>query len=79
MVDIKIFLEEYYKRRDKILGTKTHNKLSCYWTDFWYKYHSPSVINYGGPNRGYYTFRWQRLYNIFVLIFVLIALYNMII
>lgn len=67
------------KLLNKITGKEIIHTLSCYWTDFWYKYHSPSVISYGGPNRGYYTFRWQRLYNILVLILVLIALYNMII
>lgn len=48
------------------------------WDDFWYEWHYPEHIRYGGGPQGYKTFRWQRLYNIFVFIFVLVALYNMI-
>ena len=47
-----------------------------FWNDFWYEWHYPEHIRYGGGPQGYKTFRSQRLYNILILIIVLIALYK---
>ncbi len=48
-----------------------------FWQDFWYKdNYDWSNVSYGGSPRGSRTFRWQRLYNILVLIIILISLYK---
>jgi len=37
------------------------------WEDFWYEWHYPEHIRYGGGPQGYRTFRKQRLFNVIII------------
>lgn len=44
------------------------------WADFWYEWHYPSSIRFGGGPQGWKSFRWQRLFNIAIATIVLCVL-----
>lgn len=47
-----------------------------YWEHFWYEWHYPEHIRYGGGPQGHRVFRKQRLYNlIIVLVLIIEVLY----
>jgi hypothetical protein len=46
------------------------------WENFWYEWHYPKHIIYGGDPQGHRVFRKQRLYNLIgVVMFIIIILY----
>jgi hypothetical protein len=48
--------------------------------DFFYEWHYPRPIRYGGGPQGYRTFRWERFFivlaNVFLLIIVALIAFN---
>ena len=63
----------YYKNRSK-KRTKFAT-LKRIWDDFWYEWHYPKHIRYGGGPQGYRTFRKQRLFNVIIVLIVAILLW----
>ena len=63
----------YYKRK------KWYSKLPIFvviartWNNFWYEWHYPANIRYGGGPQGWQTFRKQRLFNV-IIIAIVVAL-----
>lgn len=45
------------------------------WLDFWYEWHHPAVINYGGTNRSIRVFRKQRFFNVIVIAVLMVLAY----
>jgi hypothetical protein len=48
-----------------------------FWDDIWWKYHHPHNIRFGGRINIKRTFRWQRMFNILLVVIIVILLFKL--
>jgi len=64
--------KNFSKRRQKFVIPYV---IKSVWEDFWYEWHYPQHIRFGGGPQGYRTFRKQRLFNIIIMLIIAGLLY----